>query len=189
MLSANFRSPNPRVSNNASRSRSRYNSKNKRRVHFTDTAARRHEYEFDWDLRSDYWYDRTELNSFSAVRFEEAATLREARGVSVSSRDDADGLTMSRRNLFVGDKITNALDDVDDNHEVSIRGIEHFVFPLLQKEMIARKKELKAAVLGYSRDPKARRLDPRGERLARESAVRSKWARDVAKERGIKYCQ
>ena len=84
---------------------------------------------------------------------------------------------------------TNALDDCDDNHEISIRGIEHFVFPVLQKEMVNKKKLLKKVVLGYSCDPIQRKKDPNGIKLADESAEHSKWARDVATERGIKYCQ
>ena len=44
---------------------------------------------------------------------------------------------------------TNALDDCDDNHEISIRGIEHFVFPVLQKEMVNKKKLLKRVVLDH----------------------------------------
>ena len=98
-------------------------------------------------------------------------------------------MTQSSRIVFIGDKITNALDDCDDNHEISIRGIEHFVFPVLQKEMVRRKKLLKKVVLGYSRDPIQRKKDPNGIKLADESAEHSKWARDVATERGIKYCQ
>jgi hypothetical protein len=88
----------------------------------------------------------------------------------------------------VGDTITAALDDVD-NGEVSVRGIEHFVWPVLQKEMISRKKELKAFVVEYSKDTNRRANDPNGEKLAAAVVEMSKWARNVASERGIKYCQ
>lgn len=162
----------------------------KRRVRFTDIAAERHTYDFDWEVdEPNYWFTRAELKTFGENRFDDAATLRAERGIKTASRNDADGLTTSRRDLFIGDKITHALDDVDDNHEISIRGIEHFVHPVLQKEMVGRKKELKAAVIGYSRDPARRRRDPKGLKLAEEVAAHSKWARDVASERGIKYCE
>ncbi|KAL7540060.1 hypothetical protein ACHAWF_006584, partial [Thalassiosira exigua] len=156
---------------------------------FTDTAGQRHEYDFDWELEPEYWYSKGELKAFNEVRFDEADVLRKERGIRTSSRNDADDMTDNKRDVFIGDKITNALDDVDDSHEISLRGIEHFVFPVLQKEMVRRKKDLKKTVLGYSRDPVARRKDPGGDKLALESAHHSQWARDVATERGIKYCQ
>ncbi|KAL7536613.1 hypothetical protein ACHAXR_007284 [Thalassiosira sp. AJA248-18] len=162
---------------------------NKKCVHFTDVAANRHEYEFDWELEPDYWYSKAELKTFNEVRFDDADVLRKERGIRTASRNDADDLSSSRRSRFVGDKITNALDDADTNQEISIRGIEHFVFPVLQKEMVRRKKELKKTVLGYSRDPKVRKLDPQGLELAKQTEEHSKWARDVATERGIKYCE
>lgn len=165
------------------------NTKTKKKVHFTDISNIKHEYEFDWDLEREYWFSKEELKGMNTVRFDDADILRKERGIRTASRNDADEFTESRRNLFIGDKITNALDDCDDNHEVSIRGIEHFVFPVLQKEMVRRKKELKMTVLGYSRDPVLRKKDPNGIKLAEESANHSKWARDVATERGIKYCQ
>ena len=85
--------------------------------------------------------------------------------------------------------MTHALDDVDDSHEISIRGIEHFVWPVLQKEMMVRKRELKNMVLVYSHDPTARKKDPKGIELAAECAKYSSWARNVSTEQGIKYCQ
>ena len=174
----------PRVANNTNQKQ-----QNNKRVHFTDIAARRHEYEFDWELEPAYWYSRTKLKSFNKVRFDDAYILRRERDIKNATRNDADDLTNSTREVFIGYKITHALDDIDDNHEISIRGIEHFVFPVLQKEMIRRKMDLKKTVLGYSRDPEVRKLDPQGIKLAEESAAHSQWARDVASERGIKYCQ
>lgn len=88
----------------------------------------------------------------------------------------------------MGDTITHALDDVD-NGVISVRGIEHFVWPVLQKEMITRKKELKLFVVEYSKDKARRAQDPNGEKLAAAVRERSQWARNVASERGIKYCQ
>mmetsp|Transcript_3030 Transcript_3030/g.6297 ORF Transcript_3030/g.6297 Transcript_3030/m.6297 type:complete len:239 (-) Transcript_3030:221-937(-) len=165
------------------------NKATKRRVSFADIAAKRHEYDFDWELEPVYWFSRDELKSFNEVRFDEADVLRSARGIKTSSRNDADNLDGSGRDVYIGDKITNALDDIDDDHEISVRGIEHFVFPVLQKEMIRRKKDLKRTVLGYSRDPKVRRMDPKGIKLAQQTISLSQWARDVATERGIKYCE
>lgn len=106
-----------------------------------------------------------------------------------SSRDDADKIDDGReKEIYVGDTITRALDD-QDNGEVSVRGIEHFIWPVLQKEMITRKKELKQYVVEYSANEQRRAADPLGDILAEEVIARSKWARNVAQERGIKYCE
>lgn len=158
-------------------------------VHFSDVSPQRLEYDFDWELELVYWYSRGEMKSFNETRFDEADVLRKERGILTSSRDDADALTMSTRNRFIDDTMTHALDDVDDSHEISIRGIEHFVWPVLQKEMMVRKRELKNMVLVYSRDPKARKKDPEGIKLAEECDKYSCWARNVSTERGVKYCQ
>jgi hypothetical protein len=174
---------------NSTRKTQQQRSSSKRHVHFTDISAQRREYEFDWGQEPEYWYSKDELKSFNEVRFDEADVLRKERGIRTSSRNDADDLSSSKRDRFIGDKITNALDDVDDSGVISLRGIEHFVYPVLQKEMVRRKKDLKKTVIGYSRDPKIRKLDPQGIKLAEQSAHHSQWARDVATERGIKYCQ
>ncbi len=183
----------PRVSQARGSPHTRFNTRKHptsgKHVHFTDVSAKKIEYSFDWELEPEYWYSKTELKSFNEVRFDDADVLRKERGIRTSSRNDADTLSESRRDIFIGDKITHALDDVDDSHEISLRGIEHFVFPVLQKEMVRRKKELKRAVVGYSRDPVAKKKDPKGIQLAKDAAEHSQWARDVATERGIKYCQ
>ena len=129
------------------------------------------------------------MASLKDQRFEDADILRKERGISTSSRDDADKIADGReKEIYVGDTITHALDDVD-NGPVSVRGIEHFVWPVLQKEMISRKKELKTFVVEYSRDKSRRGADPTGDKLAAAVIEKSQWARNVASERGIKYCQ
>lgn len=77
-----------------------------------------------------------------------------------------------------------ALDDPDLDENVSIRGIEHFVYPDLQQEMIRRKKEQQREVLEFARSP---RPDPQGWRLADHSRYFSLWARTVAVEKAMKY--
>lgn len=169
----------------------------KKSIHFPTTVAaaiQRHQYSFDWEHERSYWYSREELNGFKAARLEDVGALRKVLGIEVASRDDADTLTTSVRDLFIHDKITFAfdlgdVDDVDDDHDISIQGIEHMVFPVLQKEMVGQRKELRGSVLGHARDPGRRKKDPQGLRLADESAAHSAWARDVAAERGMKYTQ
>ena len=164
--------------------------KKKKHVHFASTPflTKRHRYSFDWSLENSVWYNRDELNALKEQRFEEADVLRRERGIDTSSRDDADKIEDGReKEIYVGDTITHALDDVDDG-AISVRGIEHFVWPVLQKEMITRKKELKRYVVEFSRDRQRRAQDPRGEALAKAVMEKSEWARNVASERGIKYC-
>jgi hypothetical protein len=160
-----------------------------KKIHFADVKnPQRHEYAFDWDLENDVWYSRAELKAFNETRWNEADVLRKQRGISTSSRDDADKIEAGRElDIFIGDKITNALDDRDEG-EISVRGIEHFVWPVLQKEMIRRKKALKKVVIEQSHNKTLRKKDPQGLLLAEEVAFHSQWARDVATERGIKYC-
>lgn len=165
--------------------------KKKKHVHFASTPflTKRHRYSFDWSLENSVWYNRDELNALKEQRFEEADVLRRERGIDTSSRDDADKIEDGReKEIYVGDTITHALDDVDDG-AISVRGIEHFVWPVLQKEMITRKKELKRYVVEFSRDRQRRAQDPRGEALAKAVMEKSEWARNVASERGIKYCE
>lgn len=164
-------------------------SKPKKKVRFTDIKPIQHNYEFDWELEGEYWFSKAELKTFNDVRFDEADVLRKERGIRTISRNDADAIEEEEdRNHFIGDAMTHALDDDNDGHEISLRGIEHFVWPVLQKEMVTRKKVLKKVVIEW-RLPVNRRKDPKGLKLAEESAKLSQWARDVAQERGIKYCE
>lgn len=162
--------------------------KPKKHVHFTDIKPIHHDYEFDWSLESEYWFSKAELKKFNEVRFDEADVLRKERGIRTSSRNDAEGIEGDSRDHFIGDALTHALDDDNDAHEISLWGIEHFVWPVLQKEMVSRKKVLKKVVIEWS-ILKNRRKDPKGLELAEDVAELSKWARDVATERGIKYCE
>lgn len=163
--------------------------KPKKKVHFTDIKPIHYDYEFDWDLEGEYWFSKAELKAFNEVRFDEADVLRKERGIRTKSRNDADDIEQEEdRNDFIGDALTHALDDDNDGHEISLRGIEHFVWPVLQKEMVTRKKVLKKLVIEW-RLPVNRRKDPQGLKLAEDAAKLSEWAREVAKERGIKYCE
>ena len=160
----------------------------KKRVSFKDSETEHHTYEFDWDYFDDYFYSKEEVKSFSEHRYDEADILRKERGIRTSSRHDADNIVGEAHIHFIGDALTHALDDDNDAHEISLWGIEHFVWPVLQKEMVSRKKVLKKVVIEW-RIPVNRRKDPNGLKLAEDVAELSKWARDVATERGIKYCE
>ena len=77
------------------------------------------------------------------------------------------------KDLYIHDKITNALDDRDTG-EVTIAGIEHMVFPVLQKEMVQRKKDLKVRTAGPRAPPAggaSPRRSPRSSTLSPPSAT------------------
>ena len=162
--------------------------KNKKKVRFDSNKPIQHDYDFDWDYAEDYFFNRVEIKAMNTCRLDEADVLRKERGIRTSSRKDADDIEGDIRDHFIGDALTHAFDEDKDDHEISLRGIEHFVWPVLQKEMQVRKNAVRTAVLEWS-IPKNRKKDPKGLKLAEDSAELSKWARDVATERGIKYCE
>jgi hypothetical protein len=161
--------------------------KGKKKVRF-DTKTIQHDYEFEGDYFDDYFFNRPEIKAMNDRRFDEADILRKERGIRTKSRKDADDIEGEIHDHFIGDALTHALDDEKDDHEISLRGIEHFVWPVLQKEMQVRKNAVRRVVIDWS-IPKNRKKDPKGLKLAEESAQLSKWARVVATERGIKYCE
>jgi hypothetical protein len=95
-------------------------------------------------------------------------------------------LDFSRRKkiLCVDSLLTEALSDADEYATTSIWGIEHFVYPELQQEMIRKKKEVQSQVMSFV---KSKRPDPQGWRLANHSRMYSQWARDVALDKGRAY--
>ena len=166
--------------------------KKKKHVHFASQPflLKRHRYSFDWSTAPSIWYTPAELAQLKDQRFIDADILRIERGIDPNSREDADKIDDGReKEIYVGDTLTHALDDVDRGENSSLRGIEHFVWPVLQKEMVERKRELKRCVLEFSRDVERRKCDVKGEELASLTIQKSEWARNVASERGIKYCE
>ena len=119
-------------------------------------------------------------------RFDDATILRQQRNLDQKMGDSVDDLDMTKktRPKDINSLLNIALDDEDADETVSIRGIEHFVYPELQQEMIRKKKEQQAEVLDFVR---SKRPDPQGWRLARHSRTYSQWARDVALQKGMKY--
>lgn len=172
----------------------KYSADGKKVVHFSTIEVQ--PFHFDWDTAKDVYYTRAELTAMGQSRFDDAATLRRQRNLDIEKKSrggdgvprtqSIDDLDTSKKSK-VGDIATQlalALDDEDRDDSVSIRGIEHFVYPDLQQEMIRRKKQVQREVLDFIR---SRRPDPQGWRLAEHSRVHSQWARNVAMEKGMKY--
>ena len=150
-------------------------------------------FRFDWNLADQVFYTRAELAAMGQSRFDDAATLR-AQRTSTALHDDKGGgvggtvddvaISKKSKEKDIATLLNTALDDPDLDENVSIRGIEHFVYPDLQQEMIRRKKEVQREVLEFARSP---RPDPQGWRLAEHSRCFSLWARTVAVEKAMKY--
>lgn len=158
----------------------------KKTVHFSTIEVQ--QFHFDWNCVNDCFYSRKELTAMGSQRFDDAALLRRERHLDVpdSNQASSDDLDVGIKNKpkCINALLTTALEDPDDNPDTSIRGIEHFVYPELQQEMIRKKKEVQAQVIQFV---KAKRPDPQGWRLANHSRMYSQWARDVALEKGRAY--
>lgn len=151
-------------------------------VHFSTIEVQ--PFRFDWSLAGDVFYSRKELTAMGQSRFDDAATLRQQRHLDEKTADDV-GLSQRSKGADISTLLTLALEDEDRDDRVSIRGIEHFVYPGLQQEMIRRKKEVQREVMEFLRN---KRPDPQGWRLAQHSRKFSQWARNVALEKGMKQC-
>lgn len=167
----------------------KYNAKGKKSltVHFSTIEVQ--PFHFDWDLADQVFYSRKELTIMGQCRFDDAAKLRQQRHVDEimgngNATDDV-GTSTKSKERDIATLLTIALEDKDEDDKVSIRGIEHFVYPDLQQEMIRRKKEVQREVLDFVR---SKRPDPQGWRLAQHSRTFSQWAQNVALEKGMKYC-
>ena len=157
----------------------------KKVVHFSTIEVQ--PFHFDWSVADDVFYTRKELTAMGQARFDDAAILRQQRHNREKDEVSVDDVDIVKKSKVkdIATLLTMALDDSDQDENVSIRGIEHFVYPDLQQEMIRKKKEVQREVLGFVR---AKRADPQGWRLAQHSRTFSQWARNVALEKGMKYC-
>jgi len=153
-------------------------------VHFDKIEVQ--PFHFDWSCADDVFLSRAELAAMGSDRFDDADTLRRRRqkdaggDATPAAADDAE-IAAKPKTVDVAAILTSALQDPDEDEDVSIRGIEHFVYRDLQQEMLRRKKQVQREVLEFSR---SRKLDPRGWRLAEHSRRLTEWARNVATEKG-----
>jgi hypothetical protein len=170
-----------------------YNKDGKRikTVHFATVEVQ--PFRFDWTLADDVFYTRKELAEMGQSRFDDADILRKQRQLESTTqlttakeqaKDDVNTSIKSNEDLIT-DLLSKALTDKDTDPNVSIRGIEHFVYPDLQQEMIRRKRQVQREVMEFVR---SKRPDPQGWRLADHSRQYSEWARNVAIQKGMNYC-
>jgi len=150
----------------------------KKGVHFPANVEEVREYRFDWSLEREVFFSREELAEMAKNRFTDAAALRKQLGTKLSAMDNLVKLSGSG----VRDLLQQAFLFTDE--DTSIRGIEHFVYPQLQQEMVKRKQLVQNEVLSFSRGNEA---DPHGWKIASQSRYYTKWATNVAVEKGGAY--
>lgn len=170
-----------------------YNKDGKRikTVHFATVEVQ--PFRFDWTLADDVFYTRKELAEMGQSRFDDADILRKQRQLESTTQlttakeqaQDDVGTSIKSNEDLITDLLSQALTDKDSDPNVSIRGIEHFVYPDLQQEMIRRKRQVQREVMEFVR---SKRPDPQGWRLADHSRQYSEWARNVAIHKGMNYC-
>ena len=170
-----------------------YNKNGKRikTVHFATVEVQ--PFRFDWTLADDVFYTRKELAEMGQSRFDDADILRKQRQLESTTQlttakeqaQDDVGTSIKSNEDLITDLLSQALTDKDSDPNVSIRGIEHFVYPDLQQEMIRRKRQVQREVMEFVR---SKRPDPQGWRLADHSRQYSEWARNVAIQKGMNYC-
>ena len=150
----------------------------KKTVHFA--AIEVQPYSWDYSCDEDVFLKKEQIVAMNKERFKDAKKLRKERNITTPI-----DLDISKRDSEIERLLKEAFDPkLDNNDEVSICGIEHFVYPALQQEMIKRKKHAKQEVFNFQKE---RRPDPHGWRLARLSEENTLWARDVATFKGMKY--
>ncbi|KAK1737468.1 hypothetical protein QTG54_011754 [Skeletonema marinoi] len=163
-----------------------FSASKKKKVHFAPIEVRPFTYDYSCD--KDVHYGKDNIAVMNKERFKEASKLRKQRNIKLPSRqeredaakgkacDDAD---IAKRTSDLKKVIEEAFDpERDIDEELSIRGIEHFVYPALQQEMIRRKKQVQMEVLNCQK----------AKRLALLSESVTQWAREVAVEKGMRYC-
>ena len=166
----------------------------KKTVHFSSIEVQT--YDWDYSCDEDVFIPKEQIVAMNKQRFKDASKLRKERNIKLlpsSTKENAnaivnasqDDLDTSKRSHKIDRLLQEAFDPkLDTNEEISICGIEHFVYPALQQEMIRRKKNAKQEVFNFQEE---KRPDPRGWRLARLSEENTLWAREVATFKGMKY--
>lgn len=151
----------------------------KKTVHFATIEVQ--SYNWDYSCDEDVFLKKEEIMAMNKDRFKDAKKLRKERNITSSTDID-----ITKRASEIERLMMEAFDaKLDKDDQVSICGIEHFVYPSLQQEMIRRKKHAKQEVFRFQKE---RRPDPHGLRLARLSEEYTQWARDVAAFKGRRYC-
>ena len=117
------------------------------------------------------------------VRFDDASKLR-AKMLGKNSQSiaqDDSGLLRKSTDGSADELLTRIINDRDEwDDNISLGGIEPFVFLELRDEMVKKKAIAKTEIIDFV---KAGDPDPQGWRLAKHSRVHTQWARNIAQEK------
>ncbi|EJK48781.1 hypothetical protein THAOC_32393, partial [Thalassiosira oceanica] len=137
-------------------------------------------FHFDWDLADDYFYTREQLRAMNNLRFEDASKLR-AKMLKKESHSDDSVLTRKSATGNTNQLLSDIINDRDEwDTNISLDGIEPFVFLELKEEMVKKKAIVKKEIIDFV---KANKSDPQGWRLASHSRFHTQWARGIAQDK------
>lgn len=140
-------------------------------------------FQFDWDLADDVFYTREQLRAMNNLRFEDASKLR-AKMLKKESHSAAHDDSVLTRKSTAGSTNQLLSDIINDRDEwdanISLDGIEPFVFLELKDEMVKKKAIVKKEILDFV---KVNKSDPQGWRLASHSRFHTQWARSIAQDK------
>jgi len=146
----------------------------KKTVHFSTVDVKMYRWDRKYD--KDVYYTKNELSNISKRRHEDAAKLRKERLFSGQHTKDLTPTLLS----FI-------FDPNDDIYKrATSRGVEHFIYPELRRELIRKQKEARAEVLKYVR---SNQFDPDGSKLRELSEQYTRWARELAVDKAKCYAQ
>eukprot|EP00984_Skeletonema_dohrnii_P025969 scaffold15214_cov69-Skeletonema_dohrnii-CCMP3373.AAC.1 len=147
--------PSPKPQKNAAKKGffSAFRKKNSKRKKVRFAPDEVELYNYDYSCDQDIYYEPDQIKAMNKQRFTDARKLRKQRSITVPSKEAAfDDIDMSKHDHSINQLLEEAYDperDVDE--EVSIAGIEHFVYPVLQLEMVRRKKQAQREVLSFKK--------------------------------------
>ena len=144
----------------------------KKTIHFSTVEVK--SYQWDYNCDKDVFYSKHELSVINKQRYEEASKLQRDRLFSKQHKED---LTPTILSLI--------FDYNDDIYKrLSSRGIEHFVYPELRREIIRKQRLHRAEVVKYARSMP---FDQDGSKLREHSEQYSRWARELAVRKAKSY--
>lgn len=141
-------------------------------VHFSTVEVKT--YQWDRINNKHVYYTKDELSDMCNQRNEDASKLRKERLFSGHREKDLTPTLL----FFI-------FDPNDDIYKrASSRGIEHYVYPELRREIVRKQKRARAEVLNYVR---SNPLDPDGRKLREHSEQYTSWARELALKKAKWY--
>lgn len=143
-------------------------------VHFSTVEVKT--YQWDRINNKHVYYTKDELSNMGNQRNKDASKLRKERLFSGHHEKELTPTLLS----FIFDP------NEDIYKRASSRGIEHYVYPELRREIVRKQKIARAEVLNYVR---SNPFDPDGMKLREHSEQYTRWARELALKKAKWYAQ